>query len=916
MLEIFSIKSPEQKKAIFDNVDFNTSSWIVSNLISKFELQKKLLNESDIIRDDQILRIHDFWKTLLLKLKPKTRIISRECAAVFVRQNLKDINLEKEGFVEGALDYVEALVPFFTHPHGPATIETYFSDFPLAKKRWQIWYELAESQWKFFLEHEFTLLNWASAMLSNLDGFEKVWDRTLYFDLSSQIQPLEAQLILEISKNIDVKVIVPKPDWALDFKSTLLSYETLSNDLFKFSKKEKVDFNQIQFLRSTTQLGEVKEACKKVRQWLDQGVALDKIAVTAPDLSVYWPALSEYFVTEGIPFKRESRTTFLTFPDIHRWITRLKINKGSASISSGMIESALVTKEKFSILNFDNFESLYSKVYDRGDLKRDDGVLNYLAPHSRLEELLSKEEFIKWALTRWEPTDTSERVEDLVHSFYQGLPSELKIKVSDWVEILEQTAAKKDFEIEARATMGIECADLGSVHDFNVSHIFAMGLSDQALRKPKKVLIDDFDIRVLKENFGFAISHPESRNLEFELRWLIENRDQKFVLSFAQTDFDGLVLAPSVTWLLGGLASEHSNESSGDISDEPSNDTRFDQIMQAKFESRPLYKSWSNEHSLNMSNQIKRDLGIDAPETLQVMPAKLSPTSIEDYSRCPFIFTAKKMLHLSDLPDVDLDIDYMTRGRLLHAIFDKILSSEPVNLKISDADLNELIDQAKTETNFKVADMQLWKTLKQRYLYFSKRFIEFEADWRVKYPATNTLYKEKLITGYINADGALARSESEGAIPFSGKIDRIDVDGQKNAVVIDYKFNSASKNQFRNWISNYELQLSLYSIAIEQGWIDDINYEVVGAIYFSIKDFDRQKGFLVKEGGESLFTLNPRKRNIAAAKDKQELFKSTQEHLKTVLQKMRAGVFFSKPDDLDICKDCSWRKICRAPHLS
>src|SRR5690348_443561 len=98
MLEIIPLESPEQKKAIFESVDFKKSTWIVSNLISKFELQKKLLEESPLVHDDQILRIHDFWKFLLLRLNPKVRLISRECAATLIRQNLKKLGLQKEGY--------------------------------------------------------------------------------------------------------------------------------------------------------------------------------------------------------------------------------------------------------------------------------------------------------------------------------------------------------------------------------------------------------------------------------------------------------------------------------------------------------------------------------------------------------------------------------------------------------------------------------------------------------------------------------------------------------------------------------------------------------------------------------------------------------------------------------------------------
>src|SRR5690606_35493704 len=106
---------------------------------------------------------------------------------------------------------------------------------------------------------------------------------------------------------------------------------------------------------------------------------------------------------------------------------------------------------------------------------------------------------------------------------------------------------------------GLHCIDLVSLKDLDVEHVYLLGLTDQALRSVSTTLIGDSDIERLKLDYGFVIAEPERTELEFEVRWNLDNPKVAFMLSYPQTNFDGDQMSPSVVWLAGAVK-QYGNE--------------------------------------------------------------------------------------------------------------------------------------------------------------------------------------------------------------------------------------------------------------------------------------------------------------------------------------------------------------------
>lgn len=910
MLHLKYLDSSIDSRRYFESVDFNSSTWIVSDLDSKLKLREMLLTSKSVLPDDTVMRAHELWKTILLRLEPKFRFISRDTALAFVSKKLQSFpdNLNKPGVADLVLNYISFLMPILSHDNGNEAINDFFSKDEINKNKWNHWYLLSEHLFKEFKNENSILMDWCSGLLVNQTDLKKSWKKNLFFDLSGNLTSLEAELIIALSKFLEVTVLVPNPAWKRNHKKTLQAYEILDSHFLKTGRAQG-DRGIDRFLKLSTQLGEVKAAVTTVRCWLDEGVGLSEIAILAPDIGVYWATLKEFLNIEGVPTQRSVRAPLRTFAGIQSWLSKIKIHMSQrGEVLSSDLESSLFSHENTSpLLPFHEFKQTFSNVYDWNDLKRDEKIYSSFSKVQTIPDAeVTKDVFIQWIVSLWEGQDTL-LLQTLLSAFFQEAQDSMLLPPKQWFEILDSLAGRKEAEIEPGCKNGIVCLDIGSAKEIRTRKIFMMGLSETQLRSQYSVHLDESAVFKLKQDYGFVVPYPENTNLEFEANWILENSQSEFTLSYAQADFDGNALAPSIVWLRGAIEKYGKN---------PSLFTKFEDRKTEIYyntESLSNVREWSEEHGKNMNQVILRDLGRAELEKISYFPKRVSATSLENYLSCPFIFSAKKIFHLSDLPEIDLDVDFLTRGRLLHEVFNVILETDLI--RYSDQQILGLIDQSRQTIGFKVADETLWQSHRLKYLQFTKQFIEFEMSWRRKFPKTVTQFREKDFQGSISIHtGAVETgSGNSSSVEFTGKVDRVDIDSEGHAVLIDYKFSSQAKSNYGSWVTKRELQLALYAMALEKGLLGT-PLEVVGAIYYSIKDLNREKGFLLS-GETSLFDLNTRKRNHGNQTDKDELFKHIQETTKKILSDMRDGIYFAKPSDTKECDRCKWGELCRAPHL-
>lgn len=905
MLKIITTGSRAAKLNLLEEIKLQNKTWVVADLNTKSLIQTELLNRHKCLPENSVLRISELWQKILHQSFSDIEIVSSHFVSVVLAEWLKKRNLSwarHPGTPQMLTQYIAQFLPVLTQGELRNQMRDWLRENPETLMRWGNWFILSCEAWEYFCEEKMLSATWVSAYLSTQDWDHEIWQRDLVVDIGADILGVEIELFKKLAKNIDVTICAPPDHWCKKYSSTLWAYDILSERPMAepdFSN-ENIKSNRLS-LRYTTQIAEVKAAVSKVREWLDQGVSPDKLAVLAADIEQYWPSLHAYFQKEGVPVAKDLVMRAVSVPGVTKWISRIKIE--SRDIEMGDLEVSVFSREELPPIPYEKFRQLFNKIYDEGDLSRDDKIKNLFEFKIKNSDLLSRDEFFAWAIRFWSEDLTG--IDRISAELLKECPVHIRLELRSWISYLTSLVAKIEIKLTEGPNLGIICTNFDAAQNLEIEHAIFLGLSESELQTPSDLSLTRSDVAKIRQDLGVYMESPDQRYNEYLADKITSEITNEVVLSFAATDFSGQAQAPSLFWLQAALNSQTNIEEY-----HHPGATRWDEIQSSNL----------RESSLSpILNYLEEDVGIKPKENFtSKKELRISPTQIEKYLKCPFIFAAEKVFSLSDFPDVDLDVDAMTSGQLMHAIFEKVLQ-EPLRLEFTDAELVKLIDSTRDRLALLIGEERLWPAKRQHYLRLTKKFIEFEKDWRLQYPSTHTIAKELSIKGRMQ----LADNIS---VEVSGRIDRVDTylgdtykgeaDQKSQYVLIDYKSSAAKLHNYESWLKNDELQLAFYTLAITQGLTELPVGEVIGAFYYIIASPNRERGFRLEEKINLLFPENRRNRTQLSEEELQGLLAEVKIKIASVVEKINHGEFQPIPKDKKDCLQCSWSTVCRAPHLS
>ena len=894
MLKLEIITNPDQRNQTFIQYMDNSALWIVSDLQAKFNLQNQLLaHRNKTISGDEILRASELWRKMLHRLDPSWNIISPSLAQLLME---KWIDENKSTPITGkdsrkAFITMEQILPLLTHAQGNEVIEEWFQLNGEAKARWHHWFQLCESLWQDFYRRKIIPENWIKALLTHLELPQPSSD-IIVFDLGFMMEDIEAELILNLSRQHEVVVVVPGQQGAPD------SYQNL------FGKGEERIFpsqdfsNQRVFKKLPSMLSEVKEATALVRKWADQGIDLSSMGIVSPAIENYWPTLSEYLLVEGIPVNKPVVATFSQVQVYQKWLASMRLSLSQARQVDG--QQYFFDEYEDPGVDFRSFQRLFANINSSEDFYQDSVWANRLPKIKERSEHVSFPQFLEWALSFF-PKTNLHLFDQLIQQFDEAYAIQETLPLDRWVSFFETFFARKEKRIEEGEPHGLQILTPGAAESIDLKKVIFLGLSEQNLKDSIDSALGWGDIESLKIQFGFSLPHGD-RHLSYQqMKWIDKKSFDEAYYLHSETDFSGRFQAPSLYWLKGAMA-----QSSQSLSLQAPSSSRWDQLMQGQNPSEDLAMSMTSQALARQGVFIQRDFGDIEPEPTQIAEVSFSASTLEEYFACPFRFLAIKGFRLSNLPSLDLDVDYLTRGRLIHKICEEIVRGN--NFCLSQEKMTELVEKSRESIAMDVFDDALWDIAKPFYIKLAMKFMENERVWREQYPETKSIYFEKFLETQINLLEDTPLFTKESNLLFRGAIDRMDKSSNGEWAIIDYKSSDAGLTQYGSWIKNGKIQLALYSLALSEGVITGQEENVVGAFYYTMNSMDRSKGFAIAESDSSF--IPSKKMTI---ENREQLFMETKTLTRKIIKQILEGELGPHPQDLKLCTTCHWKPICRHP---
>jgi|SRR5271157_613794 len=262
--------------------------------------------------------------------------------------------------------------------------------------------------------------------------------------------------------------------------------------------------------------------------------------------------------------------------------------------------------------------------------------------------------------------------------------------------------------------------------------------------------------------------------------------------------------------------------------------------------------------------------GIRAPELLRILRGKteiVSPTRLESYLQCPFQYFGRSVLRLKPRPvRPDERLDFPTQGTIVHAVL-KQLYERPQDLEA----LFEEVFAGKVEEK-QIPPGYHRERLRNAMLDDLRAFVNCrEAPRGGEQSRTEAEFQ------YVLEEG----------VEVKGKIDRLDVEPDGRALVIDYKY-SSEKNTKDRKDNDDLLQAPLYLLAAERFF----QLEPAGMIYIGLKG-----GVVLARWKDGELPAGWRR--------------TATERTMAIVAAIRSGRMEVAPSDRDKCRYCDFRDVCR-----
>ncbi len=301
-----------------------------------------------------------------------------------------------------------------------------------------------------------------------------------------------------------------------------------------------------------------------------------------------------------------------------------------------------------------------------------------------------------------------------------------------------------------------------------------------------------------------------------------------------------------------------------------------------------------------------------------------SATELEQYAACPYRYFLAKVLKAQPLEELELEVDYLERGRLAHALmaaFHRHVNQacgEPTSpATLSAEEYQQLLDQAMAEVLDPTASDGLGEVDRRLLLRWMADYRgqhqRYDAEWQTFQAPLRPEFFEVSFGQSLRGNGRPSTIEplqlccGEQTILIAGRIDRIDtgrVAGEVVFNVLDYKTGGAVRFSVEAVARGVALQLPLYALAVAEVVLADRDCVPWQAGYWYLSDNGFKPKQALKMYHEAAGGLEP----DAAWEAMRALLAKT---VAGLVRGMRGGQFPVWSNDPHCTGYCEYATVCR-----
>lgn len=427
----------------------------------------------------------------------------------------------------------------------------------------------------------------------------------------------------------------------------------------------------------------------------------------------------------------------------------------------------------------------------------------------------------------------------------------------EWVELFRRVLDETSIPIEANRHQGVQVLDAMTARGRTVRALFLLGMNEKLF--PRYVREDPF-LRdrqrvVLEATLGYKIDEKlaghEEELLLFEL--LSRSATNRLYLSYQRADETGRVMAASGfiamsmrdPRFVGKAESTIPRRLTLRISEQPSiqdllpaEDLALGCLLQGH-DALPVLNAMGRDRSLFEQGlatlkTIERDspelgpfdgmVGAQIPALPTAMERSFSPTALERYATCPFLYFAEKVLRLEPLQRLQHDhLPPLTLGTLVHESlrlsYEQLVLLQWPDDSLTEARVHSTVQAAVTDTFAAHAASQgtghalLWTLAREQVTELVAAAVSSD---QAEYQATG--FRPVAFEAAAEGIVSLESDTSPVVLKIHGTLDRVDYRVEPPAVrIVDYKFkqgnemSAVDRNLALSALRGFRLQPPLYA---------------------------------------------------------------------------------------------------------